>query len=576
MDATVSRRNHIKKKGNKENTHPADRSKPFIKRDKACAAPFHLKGNEKEEKLAKSCPLKAKAKDPHTKSSSDGGTLVRTVLKYGRGATTASNVTQQQTYSQAFQTEQALKHKKMVADAPKPPTAVPTSKHALGMYKGKVIQSKIGSIWKSSASLDQEGCKLSAPKATKPKSISVADPPRPPTRSKAVGPKPAVRSRPPFGSYSARPAPSAGSRNTTVAPTRASVTQNSKPKVSVTDKKVNKLSVSSTLSQYRTTMETAEERRAKLAAWQISKGKTFKRPAMTTLPQKNKVSKAEADLKSQFRMDLQPATQCKSESSGEAHKPDSAAVPSNCVDTQVAEIATCDQTPAIMNTTLDLLDNSDSLLPVVPQDRIDDVVVNLCDALEAMSTPSRCNDELSQVSNECGVEMKDEQETECTKEVENEILQDVCEQLKVEQVKDEREESEDKVETDDDDDDDDDDEEEVKSDDVMETTPTMRDASVVKYSVRTTPYLQSVKKTIQGETSASQRKSNIKDLKFLTPVRRSCRIQRKSSHLPAMLIDHDPCVSSLAELVKLDDDPNAYIYRKNPALLDDLPDHSSL
>lgn len=88
----------------------------------------------------------------------------------------------------------------------------------------------------------------------------------------------------------------------------------------------------------------------------------------------------------------------------------------------------------------------------------------------------------------------------------------------------------------------------------------------------------SVKKTIEGEasTSTSRRKGSIKDLKFLTPVRRSCRIQHRSSQMPTMLADHDPCVSSLAELVKLDDDPNAYIYRKNPALLEDLPDQPGL
>lgn len=76
--------------------------------------------------------------------------------------------------------------------------------------------------------------------------------------------------------------------------------------------------------------------------------------------------------------------------------------------------------------------------------------------------------------------------------------------------------------------------------------------------------------------STSRRKSNIKDLKFLTPVRRSCRIQRKSSVLPRMLLDHDPCVSSLAELVQLDNDPNAYIYRKNDALVGELPDQPPL
>ncbi len=147
---------------------------------------------------------------------------------------------------------------------------------------------------------------------------------------------------------------------------------------------------------------------------------------------------------------------------------------------------------------------------------------------------------------------------------------------------------------------DDDSDEEMNS-----TTPEMAGASVVKYNVKTTPYLQrwvwghltvytetrtfvrslnvhlvfssySVKKIIDCETapgSGSRRKSTIKDLKFLTPVRRSTRIQRKSSRLPSMLNDHDTCVSSLAELVQMEGaDANAYIYRKNPALLEDLPD----
>lgn len=119
-------------------------------------------------------------------------------------------------------------------------------------------------------------------------------------------------------------------------------------------------------------------------------------------------------------------------------------------------------------------------------------------------------------------------------------------------------------------------ESEDDSDDEMSATPEMAGASIVKYNVKTTPYLQSVKKRIDCETapaSGSRRKNTIKDLKFLTPVRRSTRIQRKSSRLPGMLNDHDTCVSSLAELVQMDDaDASAYIYRKNPALLEDLPD----
>lgn len=79
----------------------------------------------------------------------------------------------------------------------------------------------------------------------------------------------------------------------------------------------------------------------------------------------------------------------------------------------------------------------------------------------------------------CDVEMGDSKPQDDSKkeELKNE-------QPKVEQEKDEvKEESDDQeVETDD---------EEVESDEgVVETTPQIEDASVVKYSVKTTPYLQ--------------------------------------------------------------------------------------
>ncbi|XP_018547017.1 cytoskeleton-associated protein 2 [Lates calcarifer] len=603
-NVAVSRRNHTNKKGNKENTQPAHGSKSLIKRDKTAVAPFHLKSNEKEETLAKNGPLKAKAKQADMRSTS-GEALKKAKSGQKDGKRAApSDVTQRQTYSQAFVTEQAVRHKKIVAEATKPPATVQSSRSAPGMYKGKIVQSKIGSIWKSSVSVDRADPKPSALKTerqrvgntTKTRSKSVADLPghgtqKPaPTRSKSAVDRPAqvskptVTSRPPAGFTSARPPArtvpatlsSTSCRNTTVAPSKGSGIQVSKPKISATDKKVNKPPVSSTLSQYRFTMETAEERRAKLAEWLASKGKTFKRPAMTTAaPPKTNTSKPGTGPKSQSHVEPQPAAQCKPqpEPSLEVHQPHSPAA--NCANTQGAELTTYNKTPVIMNTSLELLENSDVDL-LDPQDSVDDIVVNLCDALEAMATPSRCSDEISQASDECN-DVDNKPKDECKKEeVKGETPQDVSEQLKVEPVKNEAEESgEHKVETDD--------EEEVESDEddddcVMETTPQMEDASVVKYSVKTTPYLQSVKKTIEGEVSVStsRRKSNIKDLKFLTPVRRSCRIQRKSSHLPAMLVDHDTCVSSLAELVKLDDDPNAYIYRKNPALLEDLPDQPRL
>ncbi|XP_059208315.1 cytoskeleton-associated protein 2 [Centropristis striata] len=578
-NVAVSRRNHTNKRGNKENAQPALGSKPLIRRDKTSVNPFQLTSNTKEETLTKKVPLKSKEDTRST--SGEAQKKVKTVQKDGKGA--AADAKLRATHSRAFLTEQAVRHKQIIAEAPKPPAAVTSSKPAPGMYKGKIIQSKIGSIWKSSAVAGGADSKPSAPKtegqrvgnATKSRSKSVADLPRNvtqkhvATRSKSVMDrpaqvsKPAASSRPPAGFYSARPPArtvpatlaSTSTRNTKVAPTKGSGTQ-----VSVTDKKVNKPPVSSARSQYRFTVETAEERRAKLAEWLASKGKASKRPAMTTTgPSKTKVpAKPKADLKPQSKVETQSAAQYKPEPRLEAAKP---------------ELPAHSQTPMIMNTTLDLLENSDADQFVEPQESVDDIVVNLCDALEALETPSRC-DELSQVTEVCNnAEMEDgEDEDECEEEVKEEVPEDVSEQLKLEQVKDEEEKKgngDQKVETD---------EEESDDEDVMETTPQRDDASVIKYSVKTTPYLQSVKKTIEEESSVSKsrRKSNIKDLKFLTPVRRSCRIEKKSSRLPSMLVEQDPCVSSLAELVKLDDDPNAYIYRKNHALLDDLPDQPRL
>lgn len=244
--------------------------------------------------MAKNGPLKAKTKPANARATS-GEALkkVKTVQRDGNGVP-ATDVKQRQTHSQAFLSEQVVKHKKIVAEAPKPPAAVPSSKPAPGMYKGKIVQSKIGSIWKSSATAGGADPKPAAPKtksqmvgnATKSRSKSVADLPgrgtqnpaltrsksvseKPAQVSKPAVSKPAVTSRRPTGVCSAHPPArtfqatltSTTTRNTNVAPTKRSGIQNSKPKIPVTDKKVNKPPVTSTLSQYRFNMDTAEERR---------------------------------------------------------------------------------------------------------------------------------------------------------------------------------------------------------------------------------------------------------------------------------------------------------------------------
>ncbi|XP_028277485.1 cytoskeleton-associated protein 2 [Parambassis ranga] len=549
----VSRRNHTNKKGNKENTQPALGSKFPIKKDKTSAA-----------------PLKAKAKQAGTRPTS-GEPLqsVRSVLRDGKRPATA--VRQQHTHSQAFLTEQIVKHKKMVVEAPKPPASVASLKCAPGMYKGKVVQSKIGSIWKSSAAGMATNPKPSAPKPesqrvgnvakSRSKSVEHDKTKHEKTRSKSVPSRPVQVPKAPASSHPPTrtiPATLTATRSTkmTVAPTKLS----SKPKTSMTDKKINKAPVSSTLSQYRLTMESAEERRAKLADWLASKGKSLKRPAMAAPSKTSKVSaKPKANLQPPSTVEAQPPAQCEPEPSLEAQKPDSAAA-ALCADTQGAADAEHSPAPVMMNTSLDLHESSDADLAFDPQDSVEDIVVNLCNVLEALETPSRCSDESTQGTDECNAEMESRKPVD---ECKREELKNASEQVEDEaEESDGQKEETEEVESDDDD------------DDVIETTPQMEEASVIKYSVKTTPYLQSVKKTIEGEAcrSASRKKSNIKDIKFLTPVRRSCRIQRKSSRLPAMLTDHDPCVSSLAELVNLDDDPNAYVVRKNTALLEDVLD----
>lgn len=78
-------------------------------------------------------------------------------------------------------------------------------------------------------------------------------------------------------------------------------------------------------------------------------------------------AKPQPDIKTQ----PEPVALGNPETRLESQEPDSAAL--LCADTQRAELTAHDQTPVIINTTLDLLDNSDPDLPVDPQDRVDDV-----------------------------------------------------------------------------------------------------------------------------------------------------------------------------------------------------------
>lgn len=563
MESTTTlRQNHTLKKKNKENVQPAQGVKSFIKQNifKAAAPPLQTNGSKKEilAKAGKVVTVKQVMRKQNIMQQALGKT---TTLKSSAIAIKQSH--SQDTGSQTQKTEQAAKLKKPVGEAPNPTAASQPSKPAPGLYKGKIIESKIGSIWKSSVPTRNEDQKSNTTSQNAANRTTSAAGRGTSASTSMRSAKPVVNTRRPQSAFSSA-RPPVRSVPTTVRPRDATVAQSrrcgtviAKPKVPVTDVKASKPPVTSTVRQYRANSETAEEKRAKLAEWLASKGKTLKRPAMVPSSASIKVkttNKPSAAVpKSQAKTQL--TTKSRSEAAAKEPKP---VAPAPTADDQET-VQTDKRTSLIMNTTLDLLENSDPDVPGEFGGTVDDIVMNLCDALEALEPPSQCDNELPQLKDE-GSDMDNDTKEDCKEDVRSEtpdnamVKREVC-FSDVQEVQDESEESDDDCYID-------------------ENIPPTEEASVVRYSVKTTPFLQSVKKTIEDEvcSSSSKRKSNIKDIKFLTPVRRSSRIHRQSSRLPTMLVDHDPCVSSLAELVKLDDDANAYIYRKNPALLEDLPD----
>ncbi|KAL7991248.1 hypothetical protein Chor_015504, partial [Crotalus horridus] len=102
----------------------------------------------------------------------------------------------------------------------------------------------------------------------------------------------------------------------------------------------------------------------------------------------------------------------------------------------------------------------------------------------------------------------------------------------------------------------------------IQTPENEKGAYLIKYNLSTTSHLESTKKRLQCDDST------IKNLKFLTPVRRSCRIHEKANKLPSMLKEHSPCVSSLQQLGELGDEGTGFIYRPNNALTISQQDQS--
>ncbi|GCB79740.1 hypothetical protein scyTo_0020242, partial [Scyliorhinus torazame] len=87
------------------------------------------------------------------------------------------------------------------------------------------------------------------------------------------------------------------------------------------------------------------------------------------------------------------------------------------------------------------------------------------------------------------------------------------------------------------------------------------DSSVIKYRVTATSQVLRGKETVDRMRSVGKR-----DVKFLTPVRRSVRIEQVSASHPEILREHDCCVTSLNELLAVEE-AATFVYRENRALL---------
>ncbi|XP_051897004.1 cytoskeleton-associated protein 2-like isoform X2 [Pristis pectinata] len=86
-------------------------------------------------------------------------------------------------------------------------------------------------------------------------------------------------------------------------------------------------------------------------------------------------------------------------------------------------------------------------------------------------------------------------------------------------------------------------------------------SSVIKYRVTATPQVLRT-----NELQSRIRSTGQQDLKLLTPVRRSVRIEHVSASYPKMLREHDCCVASLNELLA-EEEAETFVYRENRALL---------
>lgn len=115
---------------NKENSKPEVGPKKtelrnVVSKQTMKSAPLQSKNDLREENAGDKAESKVRIKPSKSAKSNN------------------SDPTQRKTLSQAFRTEQTLRHRKLVLETQKPPSSVPPKPLLPGTYKGRVVQSKI-------------------------------------------------------------------------------------------------------------------------------------------------------------------------------------------------------------------------------------------------------------------------------------------------------------------------------------------------------------------------------------------------------------------------------------------------
>lgn len=240
---------------NKENDRPVFERRPVVKRDKQPAAHFQVKTSSNKEGASS-------ISDAHSATATQR--RVKTFIKDGR---VAAATEKKPARNQAILREQVGKDNKIIDEIPGPPATAPSK---LGVYKGKVVQSKIGIIWKTSTSTCSAETTTTKPSTIKAKIPNVKNNVQSTSAAAAAAARRPAVQRPAQVARSAvagrfpahPPARPIHSKLTNTAPRngkKATFNESSKPSI-VRTEKVNK-PASSNQSQYRLTIETAEERR---------------------------------------------------------------------------------------------------------------------------------------------------------------------------------------------------------------------------------------------------------------------------------------------------------------------------